>query len=105
MKAVADKDKDSMLNEYVRYDDGVPLGKRNDWTKSYIDNKINYKKGGELNPLTIYSNYINGNYNNTELENKAIKIYDKLNRIHYKDAKALGMSPANYILSHVMAKA
>ena len=105
MKAVADKDKDSMLNEYVRYDDGVPLGKRNDWTKSYIDNKINYKKGGELNPLTIYSNYINGNYDNTELENKAIKIYDKLNRIHYKDAKALGMSPANYILSHVMAKA
>tara|TARA_B110000879_G_scaffold212962_1_gene312248 strand:+ start:3195 stop:8552 length:5358 start_codon:yes stop_codon:yes gene_type:complete len=57
MKAVADKDKDLMLKEYVRYDDGVPLGKRNDWTKSYIDNKINYKKGGEPNPLTVYSNY------------------------------------------------
>ena len=105
MKAVADKDKDLMLKEYVRYDDGVPLGKRNDWTKSYINSKINYKKGGEPNPLTIYSNYINGDYDGTDLENKAIKIYDKLNRIHYKDAKALGMSPANYILSHVMAKA
>jgi len=105
MKAVADKDKDLMLKEYVRYDDGVPLGKRNDWTKSYINSKINYKKGGEPNPLTIYSNYINGDYDGTDLENKAIKIYDKLNRIHYRDAKSLGMSPVNYILTHVVAKA
>ena len=105
MKAVADKDKDSMLKEYVRYQGKKKLGKRNDWTKSYIDNKINYKKGGEPSPLTIYSNYINGDYDGTDLENKAIKIYDRLNRIHYGDAKSLGMSPVNYILTHVVAKA
>ena len=105
MKAVANKDKDSMLKEYVRYQGKEKLGRRNDWTKSYIDSEINYKKGGEPNPLTIYSNYINGDYDGTDLENKAIKIYDRLNRIHYKDAKSLGMSPANYILTHVIGKA
>tara|TARA_Y100000389_G_scaffold164585_1_gene168376 strand:- start:476 stop:793 length:318 start_codon:yes stop_codon:yes gene_type:complete len=105
MKAVANKDKDSMLKEYVRYQGKEKLGRRNDWTKSYIDSEINYKKGGEPNPLTIYSNYINGDYDGTDLENQAIKIYDRLNRIHYGDAKSLGMSPVNYILTHVVAKA
>ena len=32
---------------------------------------------------------------------KASKIYDKLNRIYYRDAKAMNMAPANYILTHV----
>ena len=64
-----------------------------------------YKQGGEINELDMYKNYIDGVYNEADQEVDAQKIYDKLNRIHYKDAKSLGMSPANYILTHVMAKA
>jgi len=64
--------------------------------------KQSLAKGGEYG---VFNNYINGDYNNTLREAAAEKVYDKLNRLHYKDAKALGMSPANYILTHVMAKA
>ena len=102
MKAVADKDKDLMLKEYVRYDDGVPLGKRNDWTKSYIETNLNYKTGGQLNDLKIYSDYINGNYDDIKFEKEAQKVYDKLNRIHYKNAKQFGMSAPNYIMTYFL---
>jgi len=102
MKAVADKDKDLMLKEYVRYDDGVPLGKRNDWTKSYIDTNLNYKTGGQLNDLNIYSDYINGNYDDIKFEKEAQKVYDKLNRMHYKNAKQFGMSAPNYIMTYLL---
>ena len=30
------------------------------------------------------------------------KIYDKLNRLHYRDAKANQMTPSNYVLTHVI---
>ena len=33
---------------------------------------------------------------------KAIKIFDKLNRVHYKDAKKLGMTPTNYMMTYVI---
>ena len=46
MKAVADEDKETMLKEYERYSGGLTLGKRNDWTKSYIENNINYNTTG-----------------------------------------------------------
>ena len=42
-------------------------------------------------------------YFNKEVKGeKAKKIYDKLNRVYYKDAKAKNMSPSNYILTHVI---
>ena len=59
-------------------------------------------KGGEYG---VFNNYINGDYDNTPREKYASDLYDKLNRIHYKDAKALNMSPANYILTHILNKA
>ena len=64
--------------------------------------KARMAKGGEYG---VYNNYVNGDYNNTSREKEASDLYDKLNRIHYKDAKSLGMSPANYILTHVIGKA
>ena len=101
-KALSNKDKEKMLEEYVRYSDGEPLGKRNDWTKSYIDTNLNYKTGGQLDDLKIYSNYINGNYDDIKLEKEAQKVYDKLNRIHYKNAKQFGMSAPNYIMTYLL---
>ena len=33
---------------------------------------------------------------------QAEKIFDKLNRVHYKDAKKLGMTPTNYMMTFVI---
>lgn len=46
MKALADEDKETMLKEYERSSGGVTLGKRNDWTKLFIENNINYNSTG-----------------------------------------------------------
>lgn len=48
LKAVANKDKNTMLKEYIRYSDGKPLVERNKWTKSFIENTLNYQKGGDV---------------------------------------------------------
>jgi len=59
-----------------------------------------YKMGGVTNEmLDVYKNYINGIYTNTEKEKDAIKIYDKLNRKYYREAKNANKSVPNYIMS------
>ena len=55
--------------------------------------------GSTTNPYTIYMNYING-IDNSEV---AKNIFDKLNRMHYNDAKERGMGVANYIATNVIA--
>ena len=63
---------------------------------------INKKQfGGQLNSgnITMYKDYIKGNIEN---ETEAVKNYDKLNRIYYSKAKELGMTAANYIMTHIV---
>ena len=60
------------------------------------------QKGGEIENNIMYKNYIDGVYTGSKMESKAEKIYDKLNRLHYRDAKAKQMTPANYVLTHVI---
>ena len=60
------------------------------------------KQGGEIENNIMYKNYIDGVYTGSKMESKAEKIYDKLNRLHYRDAKAKQMTPANYVLTHVI---
>jgi len=57
--------------------------------------------GGQLNSgnITMYKDYIKGNIGD---EIEAVKNYDKLNRIYYSKAKELGMTVANYIMTHVV---
>jgi hypothetical protein len=59
-----------------------------------------FQEGGSLEPkqAAIYTKYITGE-NNTD---EAKKTYDKLNRIYYKQSKDAGMSPANFIMTHVL---
>ena len=57
--------------------------------------------GSTSNPHTIYKHYINGNYKTKQEEIIGQKVYDKLNRVYYRDAKAMNMSPANYIMTYV----
>lgn len=57
-----------------------------------------FEGGGELTLYDIYKKYVMGGA--TDEVSKSI--YDKLNRVHYTDAKGLGMSVPNYILTYVM---
>jgi hypothetical protein len=49
--------------------------------------------------LKTYKNYINGIDESAE----AVKAYDKLNRIFYKESKLNNMSAPNYIMTHIIA--
>jgi hypothetical protein len=60
--------------------------------------KPNLKTGGESNPYSRYKTYVNGGFVGS---NEDKKNYDKLNRINYAEAKALGMTPANYIMTEI----
>jgi len=60
--------------------------------------KPNLKTGGESNPYSRYKTYVNGGFVGS---NEDKKNYDKLNRINYGEAKALGMTPANYIMTEI----
>ena len=62
-------------------------------------NKKQY--GGQLNSnnMQLYKDYVKGAIDDN-LE--AIKNYDKLNRLYYTDAKELGMSVPNYIMTHLV---
>jgi len=57
-----------------------------------------FEKGGEFTLYDIYKKYVMGG----ATDEVSKDIYDKLNRVHYKDAKGVGMSVPNYILTYVM---
>jgi hypothetical protein len=57
--------------------------------------------GGSVNKYLTYKKFMNGGYTgNDKIE--AEKIYDKLNRMHYRDAKQRGLSPQNYIMTNLL---
>jgi len=60
------------------------------------------ENGGEIENHIMYKNYVNGVYEGSKMETKGAKIYDKLNRIHYRDAKASNMTPSNYVMTNVI---
>jgi len=60
------------------------------------------ENGGEIENHIMYKNYVNGVYEGSKMETKGAKIYDKLNRIHYRDAKASNMTPSNYVMTSVI---
>jgi hypothetical protein len=61
-----------------------------------------YQEGGEIDEFEMYKNYIDGKYDGTDMEEKASKVYDKLNRVYYKQGKESGTTIPNYILSTVI---
>ena len=86
--------------------DKVSKGKF-DSKKQFIDEeemseKLIYKSGGEFGTdqqEKFYEEYIEGVFNNTEEEERAKKLFDKLNRIYYKDAKENNMHQLDIIKS------
>ena len=62
------------------------------------------KFGGQINKNEVYKNYIKGKYDNTDKLAFGKEVYDKLNRLHYRDAKKSGMNIPNYVMTHVVGK-
>ncbi len=100
-------DPDALYNYYLKYYNKTGVDKyggaeaHRDRFNDYYS-KIYKELGGEVDEFQIYANYINGSYNGTEMETKAEKIYDKLNRVYYRKARALDMSSPNYIMSNII---
>ncbi len=62
------------------------------------------KQGGEMdNNLQIYKDYIDGVYDGTVMQKPATKLYDKLNRKYYREAKNANMNVPNYIMTNVLS--
>jgi len=72
-----------------------------DSTKSDII-KLYKKFGGDVDLKRIYKNFLDGTYDGTGNEKRAKDIYDKLNRMYYREAKSAGMSMPNYVMTYVI---
>jgi len=97
-----DKGDESYVSKSNRYIDEVYNKNKKQYADVNNNNTLDSNvmaKGGEYQ---VFNNYVNGIYDNTPKEKEAQKIYDKLNRVHYKDAKKAGTTVPNYILSVLM---
>tara|TARA_R100001509_G_scaffold26687_4_gene13960 strand:+ start:3574 stop:6456 length:2883 start_codon:yes stop_codon:yes gene_type:complete len=72
-----------------------------DSTKSDIV-KLYKKFGGDVDLKRIYKNFLDGTYDGTGNEKRAKDIYDKLNRMYYREAKSAGMSMPNYVMTYII---
>ena len=72
-----------------------------DSTKSDII-KLYKKFGGDVDLKRIYKNFVEGIYDNTNNQKRGKDIYDKLNRMYYREAKSAGMSIPNYVMTHII---
>lgn len=100
-------DPDALYNYYLKYYNkgGVDkYGGAEAHRKKFNDyyNQIYREFGGETDQLKIYKDYVYGVYDGTEMQSKAEKVYDKLNRVFYKEAKQSGTTVPNYILTKIM---
>jgi len=96
--SITDKEKQHLLTGYGITLSPEPGEIKIDEESIQIDGEHIHK---EL-ALDIYKNYIHGSYANSSQEEKAVKVYDKVNRKYYKEAKNAGMSVGNYVLSKVI---
>ena len=71
-----------------------------DSTKSDIV-KLYKKFGGDVD-LKEYIKTLDGTYDGTGNEKRAKDIYDKLNRMYYREAKSAGMSMPNYVMTYII---
>lgn len=87
---------------YLRDEEGVPLPPSPSVWDKYENENVTYKSGGEFGTdqqEKFYEEYINGVFKNTKEENKAKKLFDKLNRIYYNDSKNNNMQQLDIIKS------
>jgi len=91
------QDPNAMYDYYMRFYNKTDADHKQRFMGNYnafIKPKL--KTGGEDDPYIRYKKYVNGGFVGSDEDKKN---YDKINRINYADAKAVGMTPANYIMT------
>jgi len=95
------KDPKALYNYYMDTYNRTDKNHYDRFLKGYNEFIGKKEFGGSINKYLTYKKFMNGGYTgNDKIE--AEKIYDKLNRIHYRDAKQRGLSPQNYIMTNLL---
>lgn len=94
-------DPDAMYNYYMKYYNRTEADHKERFMGWYNELLKDKEYGGDPS-YNVYKKFMAGGFISKDEEKEAEKVYDKLNRIHYSDAKSLGMSPANYIMTHII---
>jgi len=95
-------DVEAMYQYYMNHYNKTDGDHKERFTKFYNEFIPQQKNGGSSSNFSIYKKYVKGGFTSTKEKGEAEKVYDKLNRMHYTDAKELGMSPGNYIMTHLV---
>jgi hypothetical protein len=95
------KEKEEVVPSFVYKEPVVPIPLEQIKVSSDLRNKTNKEDKGIPIELQIefYMAYVNGLFIGTKKEEKLKKIYDKLNRIYYNDARKSNMSVIDYMKS------
>ena len=95
------KDPKALYNYYMDTYNRTDKNHYDRFLKGYNEFIGKKEFGGSINKYLTYKKFMNGGYTgNDKIE--AEKIYDKLNRMHYRDAKQRGLSPQNYIMTNLL---
>lgn len=93
-------DPEAMYKYYMDFYNRTKADHKDRFMKNYNAFIKGKEKGGEV-VYKIYKKFMQGGFTGNE-KKQAEKIFDKLNRVHYKDAKKLGMTPTNYMMTFVI---
>ena len=94
-------DPEAMYNYYMKYYNRTKADHKERFMGWYNELLKDKEYGGDPS-YNVYKKFMAGGFISKDEEKEAEKVYDKLNRIHYSDAKSLGMSPTNYIMTHII---
>lgn len=90
-------DAEAMYKYYMDFYNRTDADHRDRFMKGYDAFIKQRKKGGDVEIMDLYKKYLMGG----DTSKQGQKVYDKLNRLFYNDAKQSGMSPQNYIMTYL----
>lgn len=91
------EDADAMYKYYMDFYNRTDADHKDRFMKGYDAFIKQRKEGGDVEIMDLYKKYLIGG----DTSKQGQKVYDKLNRLFYNDAKQSGMSPQNYIMTYL----
>ena len=90
-------DAEAMYKYYMDFYNRTDADHKDRFMKGYDAFIKQREKGGDVEMIDLYKKYLTGG----DTSKQGQKVYDKLNRLFYNDAKQSGMSPQNYIMTYL----
>lgn len=90
-------DAEAMYKYYMDFYNRTDADHKDRFMKGYDAFIKQREKGGDVEIIDLYKKYLTGG----DTSKQGQKVYDKLNRLFYNDAKQSGMSPQNYIMTYL----